>query len=66
MLFLQVSVCSMSKYRQVLDNFELVQVEAHGGNKVKGLECYGIGLYIIYSNSIGAGCPTIAFHFSIS
>ena len=24
-----------SKYRQVLDNFELVQVEAHGGNKVK-------------------------------
>ncbi|XP_078487555.1 uncharacterized protein LOC144745395 [Ciona intestinalis] len=27
---------------QVLDNFELVQVEAHGGNKVKGLECYGI------------------------
>ncbi|XP_078486408.1 uncharacterized protein LOC144744915 [Ciona intestinalis] len=27
---------------EVLDNFELVQVEAHGGDKDKGLECYGI------------------------
>ncbi|XP_078486426.1 uncharacterized protein LOC144744930 [Ciona intestinalis] len=27
---------------KVLDTFELVQVEAHGGDKDKGLECYGI------------------------
>ena len=33
--------------------FELVQVEAHGGDKDKGLECYGIGLYIITTVAIG-------------
>ncbi|XP_078486402.1 uncharacterized protein LOC144744907 [Ciona intestinalis] len=27
---------------EVLENFELVQVEAHGSDKDKGLECYGI------------------------
>ncbi|XP_078486403.1 uncharacterized protein LOC144744908 [Ciona intestinalis] len=33
---------------EVLDNFELVQMEADGGDKDKGLECYGIGLYILF------------------
>ena len=49
-----------------MDNFELVQVEAHGGDKDKGLECYGIGLYIITTVAIGGCCPTIVLPFSLS
>ncbi|XP_078487526.1 uncharacterized protein LOC144745375 [Ciona intestinalis] len=31
---------------EILGNFESIRMEADGGDKDKGLECYGIGLYI--------------------
>ncbi|XP_078487533.1 uncharacterized protein LOC144745378 [Ciona intestinalis] len=34
-------------YSNVGINFENTRIEADGGDKAKGLECYGIGLYII-------------------
>ncbi|XP_078486406.1 uncharacterized protein LOC144744913 [Ciona intestinalis] len=34
-------------------NFETTRIEADGGDKDKGLECYGLGLYIINNIAIG-------------
>ncbi|XP_078486414.1 uncharacterized protein LOC144744924 [Ciona intestinalis] len=31
---------------QISSNFQSIQMEADGGDKDKGLECYGIGLYV--------------------
>ncbi|XP_078486601.1 uncharacterized protein LOC144745010 isoform X3 [Ciona intestinalis] len=49
---------------EVLDNFEAVRFEADGGDKDKGLECYGIGLYINNYIAIGV-CWLLVYFISV-